>query len=365
MDYRFRSIRLNQREVLIADIMDGSVLCHDAFEESTTRFIKSWLSGGESFLLHTSGSTGPAKPIEIHRHQMEASAHATISALDLQPGSRALVCLDTRFIAGQMMLVRSLINDMEIEAVSPSANPLEERNWGKNIQFVAFVPYQLNVIVNSRQAAHLDRIEKIIIGGAPLSRPIEQALDKFRCTAYMTYGMTETISHIALRAVNGARKTNLYTTLPGIRVSIDDRSCLIVDCPYIRDKVVTNDMVRLINATTFEWTGRFDNVINTGGVKVSAERVEETAEAVIRSFNLHGGFVISSMPDEVLGEKVVLVIEAKSLDKSIKEMILVELYSLLPRYYAPKELVTLDEFPLTSTGKTDRVQIRNLLSKRQ
>jgi o-succinylbenzoate---CoA ligase len=364
MDYPFQSIHLNNRAINIEDILAGNASGEDEFEKNTISFIRDWCRGREEFVLTTSGSTGNPKSITITRRQMEWSAKATAQALPLKKGMSSLVCLDTRYIAGQMMLVRSLCVGLQIHAVTPSANPFEEHKWGKKIDFVAFVPYQLHTILRSVYAPQLNSIETIIVGGSPLSADDEELLQTYSCRVYLTYGMTETISHIALKAINGQNRSLYFHTLPGISIRTDDRSCLIIKCPYISDEVVTNDIVNVVNQTTFDWVGRYDNVINSGGVKIHPEKVEKLISLVFKRLNLHGRFAVSSIPDPVLGEKAVIVTEAMEVDDTMKNEIVTALRGLLQKFELPKEILMVPSFPETDTGKLNRHELRKALDKR-
>lgn len=364
MEYSYSSILLNDRELRISQIISGNVEPHDEFETSTLRFIRDWIGGRREIEIHTSGSTGTPKKITITREQMMASATATQRALSLKKGDTALVCLDTRYIAGQMMLVRCFTTGMAIRAITPSANPLQHLPDDDEIDFASFVPYQLHSILRSNSASRLDEIPTIIVGGAPLSVEDEELLQQFGCRVYVTYGMTETVSHVALRQVNGPEKSKYYRALPGIDLEVDGRSCLIVDCPYISAKLTTNDVVNLIDRTTFEWLGRFDNVINSGGIKVYPEVLENELEPLIRGMNLANRFVVSSVADPGFGEKVVLVLEERSPGAIDKVRILSDLQGLFPKYGAPKALLTEFPFPETPNGKVDRQELKKRISKR-
>jgi o-succinylbenzoate---CoA ligase len=364
MDYPFQSIQLNNRMIDLGAIIAGTAWAEDEFEKNTISFIREWCNGRDEFVLTTSGSTGTPKPITITREQMEWSANATARALSLKKGMSSLVCLDTRFIAGQMMLVRCLTVGLEIHAITPSANPLQEYKWGKKIHFVAFVPYQLQTILRSQCAHLLNSIDTIIVGGSPLSSDDEDLLQGYSCSIYLTYGMTETISHVALRRVNGKERSPYFRTLQGISLETDNRSCVIIHCPYIGAKVVTNDIVHLVNQTTFGWVGRYDNVINSGAIKIQPEQVEKSIEPLLKGLNIHGRIAVSSLADAVFGEKAVLVIEGTELDETQKSEIIAAVRGVVQKFEVPKEVLTIVSFPETETGKLNRRELRDLISKR-
>ena len=195
----------------------------NSFEQNTLDFCHRWLSEQQSFQLQTSGSTGIPKSIFVTRQQMEASARLTIKALNAEPNQTALVCLDTRYIAGQMMLVRSLINGMNIVAVDPASNPFEKTPSSQSLDFAAIVPYQVQAILSSTSRSRLDQLKTVIIGGAPLDLSTKKELQSVTCKCYATYGMTETISHIALQRLNGEHVQEYFETFREIQISKDDR----------------------------------------------------------------------------------------------------------------------------------------------
>jgi o-succinylbenzoate---CoA ligase len=363
MDYAFQSIDLNNREVFLKDILSDSVSFGNEFEKTTCFFIRDWFRGNEDFEINTSGSTGMPKRIIIKKNQMIANASATARALLLKTTDHAMVCLDTKYIGGQMMLVRCFVTGMSIHAITPTANPLASYNWGKNIHFVAFVPYQLSAILHSKHSAELNSITNVIVGGAPITEQLIGQLQSCKCRAFATYGMTETISHIALRALNGPEKSDYYKLLPGTSIEVDHRSCLIIKTAYLPEKIITNDIVEIINSTSFKWLGRADNVINSGGVKVSPEQIEARIELVMKAVNLHLQYIVTSLRDQTLHEKIVVVIESEPIDNQFKEALLREIAKVLERYEIPKDILTLTAFPRTRTGKTNRLEIKKLLSK--
>lgn len=356
-EYQYESIEINGRKVLISDIVSGAARGFTPFEESTLAFIKEWFIGVEEFTLQTSGSTGAPKSIRFRRWQMEASARATLDALRLRPGMTALVCLDTRYVAGKMMLVRCFVGQMAIIAVEPTANPLAGLE-GQEINFTALVPYQLQRIVSSGYLDRLNRIFTVITGGAGVSPAILPLLERLDSRILLTYGMTETLSHIALQHLNGPSRTEEFHTLSGIKISKDDRGCLEINAPYLPEPVVTNDLVDLVSDTSFRWLGRADNVINTGGVKVYPETVENQLESLKSALNLHGRLIVSSLPDLDLGEKVICVIEDQPYSTERKNQLLGALSGKLSKFERPRDIYFVCPFPETETGKIDRTKIK-------
>lgn len=332
------------------------------FEDATLNFICQWLEGKERFLLTTSGSTGTPKQIEITRDQMVASAKLTERALALKPNFTSLICLDTKYIAGRMMLVRSLVTGMNMIANEPSANPLAQLG-NDRIDFAAFVPYQLSTIIE-QSPEKLNQIKIAIVGGGRVEPELHQRLRSLDCQCYETFGMTETLSHIALRKLNGENATSSFTTLPGIIISKDKRGCLVLDVPYLATPVVTNDLVDIIDTTQFIWLGRWDNVINSGGAKVIPEKVENTLKDLFHEMSRSHRFFIAGLADQMLGQKVCLIIEGEELPDAEIKMIKEKIKASVPRFEVPKDIYFVKKFVDTETGKINRPETLKLFPAR-
>lgn len=350
--YSLDSLLLNGKTVTTKHIIDGNLKGNTDFEKETLLFLNEWLTGKESFHINTSGSTGPPKIITISREQMMLSARATIDALNLLPGTTALVCLHTRYIAGKMMLVRAILNQMKIVAVEPSSNPIENLPQDIEIHFAALVPLQLKVILESRFSYRLNRIRDIIVGGAAVSASLRQKIvSMLHTNVYATYGMTETITHIALQKMDKAAQENVFTVLPGVSISMDERGCLVVGSEYLKEPVISNDLVEIFGQDKFRWLGRIDHVINSGGIKVIPEQVEKAVDEAMKTLGIERRFFVTGQSHEFLGEKVVLFIEGEKLDDEIEESIYNELTKKLSPYELPKEMTYRHSFFFTETGK--------------
>ncbi|MGL2965788.1 AMP-binding protein [Flavobacterium sp. XGLA_31] len=300
------------------------------FEKPVGDFLLDWFDSKDYIEMQTSGTTGTPKVITVSKQAMVNSALATGDFFDLHPGDKALHCLPVKYVAGKMMLVRAMILGFDLDFVSPSSHPL--RNNDTNYDFVAMVPLQAQ---NSIQ--ELKRVKKVIVGGAAINKALEKQLLKLSTQVYETYGMTETITHIAARKLGD----KAFTVLPHVNISYDDRNCLVIHALRISDDViVTNDIVELMNENQFVFLGRVDNIINSGGIKLIPEQIEHKLAGKINQ-----RFFIASKPDTELGEKVILVIEGESchLDEN--------LYDDLDKYEKPKEVVFVSKFKETSTGK--------------
>lgn len=354
--YPYPSLWINGRSVSMEKIVHGKEVSRSPFEESTFQFVREWISGQEHFQVMTSGSTGQPKTISIGRAQMEASAMRSAEKVRIAKDSTALVCIDTKHIGGMMMLARCLTLGLPIMAQDPTANPLIKIPIDKCVQFTALVPYQVTAILESKHPHLLNNLDKALIGGAPLTRRVTEQLERYQCEFYETYGMTETASHIALRVVNGKNKQPYFEALPGVEISQDERGCLRIEADYLPGAIVTNDLVDITGPGRFVWLGRWDSVINTGGVKVMPEEIEKEIEAIFRKNNLNHRFFIAALPDDKLGSKVVLVLEGLQLSSELLNHSLASLKAAVSPYEFPKELYTVSQFTLTPTQKIDRIK---------
>lgn len=319
-------------------------------ERNVLRFIQEWTTGKQSFDFQTSGSTSDPKIITLERSQLIASAQLTHHVLQLQPGWNALVCLDARFIAGAMMIVRSLVTGMNIVVQAPSANPLLDVS--DRIDFASFVPYQINALIE-QTPKKLDAIHTVIVGGAPLNEDVIEKLQDFKTNIYATYAATETISHVALQRINGKNRQDSFHVLPGIKASIDERGCLVLTAPHFGN-IVTNDIVDLHDAKTFRWIGRYDDVINTGGIKVQAGKVEKIISEILQGWGIQNRLFVAGVKDSRFGEQVVLFIEGSLPLFADEEMLNKKIRERLSKYEVPKLVVTVPQFPETATQKVDK-----------
>ncbi len=303
------------------------------FEKPVGDFLLDWFDGKPFIEMQTSGTTGTPKLISISKQAMVESALATGDFFGLRPGDKALHCLPVKYVAGKMMLVRAMILGLDLEFVAPSSHPLDHVDM--DFDFVAMVPLQAQ-----NSLSELKRVKKMIVGGAAINKNLEKELLKLPTQVYETYGMTETITHIAARKLG----EKAFTVLPGVTISYDDRNCLVIHAPRISDDViVTNDLVELLDENQFIFMGRVDNVINSGGIKLIPEQIEEKLAQ-----QLTQRFFIASKPDAELGEKVILVIEGEAFDLAD------DVYKALDKYEKPKEVLFVPKFKETPTGKIMR-----------
>lgn len=324
-------------------------------------FIREWNGEQKTLLVHTSGSTGKPKPLQVEKHRMLASARMTCDFLSLHEGDSALLCLPLDFIAGKMMVVRSLERGLDLTVVEPSNHPLQGQKH--DFDLVAMVPSQVHCSMQVPEEREcLRSIRNLIIGGGSIPEEMEQELRDFPNAVWSTYGMTETLSHIALRRINGTEASGWYTPFEGVRISLQDededeegRGQLIIDAPYVvAEPLITNDIAELNpRDNSFRIIGRKDNVICSGGIKLHIEEIEKSL-----SPHLDSSFCISSRKDDKFGEVAVLIIDdtlCKVSDDSIMDICA----RVLKKYSIPRRIIRAN-IPLTKTGKIDRAKAKQI-----
>ena len=302
-------------------------------------FILEWLSDDSTVSLQTSGSTGIPKQLEATKTSMRESAQRTAAFFALKPGDTALLCLPVRYIAGKMMLVRAMTLGLSLDVLAPKT--MLELN-GKSYDFAALIPLQAQ-----QNSAQLKRFKTILIGGAPINTKLRKVLATIDANCIETYGMTETLTHVATRPVTYPPAA--FQAMPGIGIAIDSDNCLVLNVPYASPSpIITHDVVKLVAKDSFELLGRKDWVINSGGKKIIPEQLEETLDT-----ELSIPFFFTSFPDKNLGEQLVLVAEAPTTQT---DALLAMTQSLLgaDKHHIPKRVICLDIFVYTDTGKLDR-----------
>lgn len=344
-EFRINKLHFSNEE--LAAVAYSFIKEGEPYEGSVGNFLLDWLNDKDYVEAKTSGSTGPPKLIRLKKSHMINSALATGKFFELPANTTALLCLPCEYIAGKMMLVRAMVLGWQLDLIPPKANPLDQ--LFKIYDFCAMTPFQLD---NSLSRLHL--VKKLIVGGGTVSSNLKKLVQGLGTEVYETYGMTETITHIAARRINPKKEKQSpipFHTLPHISLSTDDRHCLVIDAPSISDeKIVTNDVVELLSPKTFILKGRIDNVINSGGIKLYPEEIEAKLEKVIAP-----RFFISSLPDDALGEKVVLMVESEfseealeNLEREIREL------RQLEKYEVPKKIYFVERFEETPSGKIHR-----------
>lgn len=308
-------------------------------------FLKEWFNEKEYILVQTSGSTGKPKPIKIEKEKMVNSALVTGTFFNLKAKTTALLCMSVKYIAGKMMVVRALVLGWELHIIKPISNPL--KGLRKSFDFCAMVPMQLQ---NSLLELH--KVKKIIVGGGVVSEQLLKQIQTKKTEIFATYGMTETITHIAVKKINNLKNKTGYKALPNVTFTKDERNCLEILAPKIsKKKIITNDVVTLISNKEFKWLGRYDNVVNSGGVKLHPEKIEKKLSKIIKQ-----RFFVAGIKDITLGEKLILVIEGK------KQVININSLPTISKYETPKEIYFVDEFVETETKKIQRKETLRYLN---
>ncbi|WP_319501635.1 AMP-binding protein [uncultured Draconibacterium sp.] len=319
------------------------------WEQSWLEFLEEWYNTNDYIEVQTSGSTGTPKTITLKKDFVAASALRTINFFDLQKGDRVLHCLHSRYIAGKLMTVRALIGKLDLQLVDP-ASDFTNFPDDKPIRFAAMVINQ----VTKYLALPQQNIKNLLIGGSAIPKPLEEQLQQISTLCYSSYAMTETATHIALRKLNGYDKTGSYQCLDDISVELDERDCIRILMPGLENGAIqTNDLGEIKDRNQFEVLGRIDNVIISGGIKFLPEQIEEK---LVKEMPLP--YAIGSVPDEHLGEKIILLIEGKA-DDEVKTTIATHCTKLLSKYERPKEIRFIEKLPRTANGKIDRKRLKS------
>lgn len=302
-------------------------------------FLMDWLSDNNAIDLQTSGSTGTPKIITVSKAAMQASAERTGTFFKLLPGNSALLCLPVQYIAGKMMVVRALVLGLALDTIPPKTK-LDIK--GKHYDFTALIPMQAEANFDT-----LHQFKTVLIGGAPISKHLRNKLAKKHLHCVETYGMTETLTHVATRSVTNPPKP--FTTMPDVTFSVDNDNCLLLSVPYISNETMhTNDVVERVEENSFHILGRRDFVINSGGKKIFPEQLEEKLDG-----HLPYPFFFGGLPDVILGEKLVLYVECPH-DKKESCIKVVTAVFEATKHHIPKEVICLESFSYTASGKLRR-----------
>ena len=314
-------------------------------------FVSDWQSDSSTLLVHTSGSTGKPKPMLVEKRRMEASARITCGFLGLRAGDTALLCMPLDFIAGKMVVVRSLVWGLRLVAVEPSGHPL--KGLTESPTFAAMVPMQVyNSLKVEEERRLLRGITHLIIGGGAVNSDMAEELRGFPYAVWSTYGMTETLSHIALRRLSGAEASEWYEPFDGVGVTTNADGCLVIDAPAVcAQPLVTNDIAEIApDGRRFRIRGRRDNVVCSGGLKLQIEEMEARLQP-----HLNVPYMISKCPDDKFGEAVVLLAVTDDM-VSVREVC----RKHMPRYEQPRYFLAVSELPMTPTGKPARAEAMKL-----
>ncbi|MNK45763.1 Long-chain-fatty-acid--CoA ligase FadD13 [compost metagenome] len=334
--------------------LSNQVTPSNEFETKVLDFVKEWFSESKTVKIQSSGSTGIPKIFEVEKSKMLNSAEMTCNFLDLKEGNVALICLPIEYISGKMMVVRSILRKLKLKITEPSTNPLQ--NINQEIDFCAMTPLQVE---NSLDKLHL--IKNLIIGGASVSETLKNKIAQSLKPSdsptriFETYGMSETLSHIALRQIF-PNQEDWFTIFEGVEISLDERDCLKIFAPKLNSEVLqTNDLVEINNDNQFKFLGRLDNVINSAGAKIFPEELEKLVKQ-----NIPNEVVFLGIEDEKLGQKLILIIEGES-DENIKSKI--QNLEFQKSFHKPKDIIFVEQIPRTPNGKVNRLVLKKLIEK--
>lgn len=350
-------ISVNSRDLIKQEFESGT-----DYLQSVRRILKWWYETDLPLEIQTSGSTGNPKKLSFSREQVISSASLTIDSLKLESSSRALLAIDPDFIGGRMMIVRSLVAGMDLICIPPMANPLLVE-ISCQVNFASFVPYQVRSIMSDKLTfERFKKIDQVLIGGASVGADLWNQITELNNRVYSTYGMTETLSHIAL--LENIPCENHYTALNGVKLAVDHRSCLNIYAPHIQKQIIqTNDVVELLSTSAFRWVGRVDNIINSGGLKINPENVEELLRDAMERLDIRNEFIVSGVPDPALGTKLVLITAGKNSEPpDIEKKISTLIESISNKYHRPKQIFFVDQLIKNAGGKIDRAATLKLIS---
>ncbi len=270
----------------------------------------------------------------------------------------ALLCLSAEYIAGRMMIVRAFVNKLNLLIVEPDGNPLNKTD--EQIDFAAMIPLQVsNSLIEEKEKQK--NIQNLIVGGGRIDTRLHNKLIDFPNKVYATYGMTETATHIALKKLNSSNPNEHYNCLPDIKISNSTEQCLVIQAPHIsKTEIVTNDIAKICSETEFEILGRKDNIINSGGIKIIPEELESKISTFIDQ-----NIFITSLDDEKLGEKIILLIENGKINLNLLFKIWTQLENNLDKHELPKQIDFMKRFKYTKSGKIHRSLTKKLYLEKQ
>ncbi len=315
----------------------------DSIDKDLYPFLIEWQGDSSHISTNTSGSTGIPKKISLQKTHMIVSGNASIDFFNLKTGDTFLICLPIKTIGGKMMLIRSILSKGKIIIIKPSKNPIKELDV--NIDFCALTPFQL--AKSLEENLNINYIDKLIIGGGPVNESLVEKIENIKTKCYHTYGMTETISHIAVKKLNYTKKKLDFKCLNHVQISVNNKGNLIIKSKDIGiESMTTNDIVKITGNESFKWIGRSDNIVNSGGVKISPERIEYELSKKLP----FDSFFITSIYDSKLVEKLIIISKSTTTITTIRSAI----ESIKDNILRPKDIYLIDEFKYTISNKINR-----------
>lgn len=320
------------------------------WEKDIADFLAAWLSDSQEVAVLTSGSTGMPKVILLRKEDMRRSAAASVQYFGIEAGQRMLLAMPVRYIAGKMMLVRAMHAGSRLAIGQPLANPFA--GLLEDVGFTAVTPHQMRQGLLA--GSEINRVEKILIGGEPIQPDLMQEILQLRSSCYASFGMTETITHIAIQSLNHPHEEH-FQCLPGVSIATGNENQLRIQAPWLPQAIQTSDIIQLISPNQFKWLGRADFVINSGGIKLHPELIERKIQNIIQK-----KFIISQIVDSTYGEVPVLVVESRPEDFQLK---LEEINANLDKFEKLKRLFFVDMLEATDSGKINRLAVKKQLSQ--
>lgn len=314
------------------------------FHTSIYSFLHEWYNQTNFITVNTSGSTGSPSSISLKKKAVFQSALITCELFNLTEKTSAVLALPVNYVAGKLMLIRAIASGLNLLLIEPNSNPLASLKG--EIDFIALTPMQLKHGFSCPNKINL--CHTILIGGSPIDPTMTEQLFDYKSNIFQSFGMTETATHVALRPLNHTETIQPYKAIPGVFFETDNRNCLLINAPHLSNTpIVTNDIVELIDNTQFYWKGRFDFVVNTGGIKVFPEEIEKKIYKILKF-----PFYIAGKPDEELGEKIVIIVQSENYDDYLNHE--KEIKMLLSKYETPRDIIKVKKIRFSENGKVIR-----------
>jgi O-succinylbenzoic acid--CoA ligase len=302
-------------------------------------WVKRWNSRDSNFTFLTSGTSGSAKEILFSREQIEKSAWRTAQFFKWSDGMEVLHSLPMQYVAGRMNVLRALITKQSVWKMTPKVEMTSNDFYRlENIEWWTLTPPMLSSFLSIEQPVLTKA--KLLVGGAPV---VQSLIDKAQGVGneiWESYGAAETLTHIALRKLNGNDKSKGFKPLHGVSIKMTEQG-MAIDDGFLGNAVVTSDLGTWINDKEFIVEGRIDDIINSGGVKINPLEVEK----IIHQHMKEAGFVKGSKDDR-WGQIVTWVVKYDTIipqdwqDWFISQPLL-----------KPKLIVRVDVLPQNENGK--------------
>jgi O-succinylbenzoic acid--CoA ligase len=330
--------------------LDKAIL--DEIDPEIHKLLSFWKSKENKISVYTSGSTGSPKKINIYKNQMVASAKNTLGYFEIKDNSTFLSCLPLKYIGGKMILIRAILSKSKIVLCKPTVNPINELDT--EIDFIALTPLQLNSLLEKKNI--FKKIKLAIVGGGLVSKNVISKIQNLTTNCFQTYGMTETISHIALRNLKNCTDKTPYKCLQDVEVRANNKNQLIINSKELEIKnLVTNDKVKILSTKEFLFLNRTDNIINSGGLKINPEEVENK---ILKSLG-DNNFFVDKIKNDKFGEEIILIAL-----KKIKIDLLIQSIKLLKdKKIHPKKIYIVDKFIFNDNQKIDKLKSKNYAFK--